>query len=172
MFFGNRDSCALVKRGEFNKTRSSLRLYSCYNVERSVADALWHLRIVLNNFQHTAATVAVPNGVLLLGKNTIRCKGRTCALSSVNSEPVKFGIRKYSFVKWRSCYLYFLAENNSGNRTGINQAELHVTTFRELRGTSSRKMNNSLLNKNSGSALWAPQAKIATIQTLRLGRAC
>lgn len=147
-------------RDDFTKTRAFLRFYLCCVAKLSVADPLWHSRIMLDLFRRNAAMVAVPNCVLSLDENAIRCKGLACAKSYLKSKLVKFEILMYAVVGWRSCYLYSLADNNSGNKTGIYQAESYVTTFRELRGAFSRKMNNKLINKNLASALWVLQAKM------------
>lgn len=77
-------------------------------------------------------------------------------------QPYEVGIRMYAVVGWRSCYLYSLADNNIGTKTGINQVEQYVTIFWELRSAFSRKMNNKLLKKNSVFALWALQTTHAT----------
>lgn len=163
VFLGQEDFKRVMPRDLFRNIRSSLQLYPNYDPEIATVDPLWHSRVMLEHFTRNASNVAVPFGVTSLDENTVRCKGRTSARCYMKSKPVKFGIRFYAVVGWRYAYLHSLADNGSGNRTGVSPANRYTTVFRKLRGVFKRKQDNKLVGKTSASALWCLQL---THQTL------
>lgn len=95
-------------------------------------------------------------------ENTIRCKGRTAARSYMKAKPVKFGIRLYENVEWKSRYVHTLWDNGSGNKTGIPPGTEYVTEFKEIRGPLDRTMDESLVPSQRVYVLWALQMTHAT----------
>lgn len=90
-------------------------------------------------------------------EDTIRCKGHTSARSCVKSRLSRFGIRLYANVGWNSGYLYSIADNNSGNKTGISPTKSYLNVFQILRNIMSRKPDARLTSPHSASELCALQ---------------
>lgn len=68
-------------------------------------------------------------------------------------KPVKFVIRFYLVVGWDIPYFNSTWDNNSGNKSGIPQPVRYCTLFRELKSVYERKIDTSLVKKDSSSAL-------------------
>lgn len=156
-FAGLEDCCAVMGRNRFKRIRSALRFYPSYDHYVAVRDPLWHSRLILQHLRRNCVKVAVPIGLMAYDENTIRCKGRTAARSYMKSKPIKFWIRFYATVDWKSRYIHTLWDNGSGNKTGIPPAVSYATEFKEMRDPLHRSIDDSLVPRHSASALWALQ---------------
>ena len=107
----------------FLHIHSFLRFYPDEeNIPVKRQGSLWHSRNILNHFLQNASSIDVSDGPVALDENIDRTKAKNQAKSYIPSKPVKFGIRFYSVVGLKYTYLYILWNNESGNRTTMNDS--------------------------------------------------
>ena len=83
-------------------------------------DPLWHSRSILNHFMRTSAKYCVPSRASALDESSVRCSGRSRAVTFIPDKPEKFAIRFYGLVCWKSLYLFSLFDNSAGLRSPLS----------------------------------------------------
>lgn len=80
----------------------------------------------------------------------------------MKSKPVIFGIRLYVSTDWKHAYVKSLSDNGSGNRTTVPRSMYFCGQFRSMRTVLENKLDNSVISKESPSALWKMQNSLQT----------
>lgn len=97
ILMGNRDFGKVMGSASFKEVRANVRTYLYYYHDEAVENQIWYLDTVLDHLAENFAPVAVSIGVTSLDENTVRCKGKTSALSYITRKLIKFGIHFYVF---------------------------------------------------------------------------
>lgn len=131
-----------------------LKSYPICDYSLELRDPLCHSRLMLEGFGNNSTTLAVLTRASSLNENTVRCKGRTAARSDMKNKSVRLGLPFYAVARCKDAQWHTMWDKGSRNTTGVPPVEAYVTRYLQLRRAFERTWENTLIKKESSSALW------------------
>ena len=163
-FMGNETFKNSMTRKRFIDIRTHITFRAPKEQERDLQgqqdDPLWHSRSFMEHFARNSASIAVPTGTSALDENTARTKARTRARTYMPNKSDKYGVRFYSVVGTKHCYLSSINDNRAGNETDVPGAADFCRLFGELRTPFKKFVVDAKpcrIDPSSSSALWILQ---------------
>ena len=160
-FMGHETFKIMISRMDFQNICANIPLHdlNVYDHDLASSDPLWHSRSMLEHFTKKSAGIAVPVGASALDECMVWMKARLMAHTYLPNKPNKYGIRFYVVFGSKLLFLSSIADNRSGNTTGISGATNYCRVFQDLHMPYNNILGvlNSSINKDSLSALWVLQ---------------
>ena len=130
-FMGHKTFKIMMSGMDFQNIHANITLHdpNAYHHDVASSDPLWHSRSMLEHFTKESGGIAVPVGTLALDECMAWMKSKSKACTFLPNKPDKYGIRFFAVVRSKHLYLSSIADNRSGNTTGISGAPDYCRVF-------------------------------------------